>query len=116
MLAFTHGALNDLQGRYQLARLIVESMPSGFETPDHPSIVVFGKGTQNLGKLVTIFLFGSRVICICIADFHLKFNPPSLQVISRRRSFYYRRFALVHFVWNARNGHFWFGQIVTTAL
>ena len=31
MLAFTHGALNDLQGRYQLARLIVESMPSGFE-------------------------------------------------------------------------------------
>jgi len=56
MLAFTHGALNDLQGRYQLARLIMESMPSGFETPDHPSIVVFGKGTQNLGKLVTIFL------------------------------------------------------------
>jgi len=54
MLAFTHGALNDLEG--QLARLIVESMPSGFETPDHPSIVVFGKGTQNLGKLVTIFL------------------------------------------------------------
>ena len=58
MLAFAFGALDDLKGSYQLARLIVESMSAGFETSDHPRVVVSGKSAQNLGKLVTIFLLG----------------------------------------------------------
>ena len=37
-------------------RLIMEGVPSEFDALDHPSFVVFGKGAQNLGKLVTIFL------------------------------------------------------------
>jgi hypothetical protein len=56
VVTFTHGPLYDFKRCDEFARLIVQSMPSGFEAPDHPSFVVFGEGSQNLGKLVTIFL------------------------------------------------------------
>jgi hypothetical protein len=56
MLAFTQGSLYDLKRCDEFPRLIVESMASGFDALDHPSFVVFGKGAQNLVKLVTIFL------------------------------------------------------------
>jgi hypothetical protein len=55
-LALMGCSLHDLKGRHELAALVVERMPSGFDAANHPVFVVCSKCVQYFSKFEAPFL------------------------------------------------------------
>jgi len=66
-------SLYDIKGRDQLAALIVERMPSGLDTSNHPVFVVIGKLAQYFPQFKELFLL--RLQCDLYLHSHHLFTP-----------------------------------------
>jgi hypothetical protein len=63
-------SLHDLEGRHELAALVVERMPAGFNAANHPVFVIGGKRVQYLSK------FEAPLLLRLDGDLYLHSCPP----------------------------------------
>ena len=58
--AFTGCSFDELKRCNQCTGLVVKGMLSGFDTPDHPGLVVLGKRPQNFSEFIGSFLLRNQ--------------------------------------------------------